>query len=68
MKGKKQIDEPRSAIERYLDRAEVPVYICDAIMAHFDHAIGLSNIELCEMRNRVSGMVARIEGVARRAA
>jgi len=63
MKVSGEIEKHRAAVERIIDQVDMPDFLRDALMAHFDHAVGIGNIELCKMRNRVSGMVARLEGI-----
>ncbi len=53
----------KEAVERILDNAGMAGYLRDAVIAHWDQAMALERRELCRLRNRLSGLVARIESV-----
>lgn len=53
--------EHREAIQRILDSVDMPEYLKDSILTHHDFAVAYQQLQYCKLRNRISGLVSRIE-------
>ena len=54
------VREHREAIQRILESVDMPEYLKDSILTHHDFAVAFQQLQYCKLRNRISGLVAKI--------
>ena len=55
--------EQRKMIVKMMEPSDLSDYQRETILANFDYAVARERIELCKIRNKISGMVAGLQSM-----
>lgn len=53
-------NKQRDMIKKIMTHGKLPDYLADMVVANFDFAVASERMEVCRLRNRISGMIARV--------
>jgi len=57
------MSEQRNMIIRMMEPSNLSDFQKETILANFDDAVAMERIELCKMRNKISGIVAGMQSM-----